>query len=437
MIDRRRTIQLTYRILSLARAEQLTLLSAAVAFYAFLSLVPLSLLSLGVAASIGGEPLAARVAAVSEDVLTPTARQILAETLLDETGRQGATAIGAVGLIWGASRVLHGLDQMFSAVYGTVRSSSLLDTLWDSMIVLVAATLGFSAVTVLEFAVEFVPGFSVGLLGPVFVLISLLAAFFPMYVVFPDVPVGLREAAPGAIIATVGWFALGQVFSLYTAFVGGFSVYGVLGAVLLVLIWLYIGAAIVVFGVVVNAVLAGIDVDRQLQSHGPRQVSTEAMSEDATGTDEQDGPARGASEPQSRSRSQQREGSRTRDRADDPAALREELRQLEDRLESFESSVEDRTVRRQSLEADLKRYVRRRVRRGHAHGWGPYLVLLYGTAMTLGAFYFLEGPWAVLAMLVVWTSTLGVYVLMVLFGAGISALGLPGRLRNRISEWRS
>ncbi|WP_312911225.1 YihY/virulence factor BrkB family protein [Natronosalvus caseinilyticus] len=437
MIDRRRTIQLTYRILSLARAEQLTLLSAAVAFYAFLSLVPLSLLSLGVAASIGGEPLAARVAAVSEDVLTPTARQILAETLLDETGRQGATAIGAVGLIWGASRVLHGLDQMFSAVYGTVRSSSLLDTLWDSMIVLVAATLGFSAVTVLEVAVEFVPGFSVGLLGPVFVLISLLAAFFPMYVVFPDVPVSLREAAPGAIIATIGWFALGQVFSLYTAFVGGFSVYGVLGAVLLVLIWLYLGAAIVVFGVVVNAVLAGIDVDRQLQSHGPRQVSTEAMSEDATGADERDGPARGASEPQSRSRSRQREGSRTRDRADDPAALREELRQLEDRLESFETSVEDRTVRRQSLEADLKRYVRRRVRRGHAHGWGPYLVLLYGTAMTLGAFYFLEGPWAVLAMLVVWTSTLGVYVLMVLFGAGISALGLPGRLRNRISEWRS
>ncbi|MFC7237390.1 YhjD/YihY/BrkB family envelope integrity protein [Saliphagus sp. GCM10025317] len=437
MIDRRRTIQLTYRILSLARAEQLTLLSAAVAFYAFLSLVPLSLLSLGVAASIGGEPLATRVAAVSEDILTPTARQILAETLLDETGRQGATAIGAVGLIWGASRVLHGLDQMFSAVYGTVRSSSLLNTLWDSMIVLLAATLGFSAVTVLEFAVEFVPGFSVGALTTVFVLISLLAAFFPMYVVFPDVPVSLREAAPGAIIATVGWFALGQVFSLYTAFVGGYSVYGVLGAVLLVLIWLYVGAAIVVFGVVVNAVLAGIDVDRQLQSHGPRQVSTEAMSEDATGADERDGPARGASEPQSRSRSRQREGSRTRDRADDPAALREELRQLEDRLESFETSVEDRTVRRQSLEADLKRYVRRRVRRGHAHGWGPYLVLLYGTAMTLGAFYFLEGPWAVLAMLVVWTSTLGVYVLMVLFGAGISALGLPGRLRNRVSEWRS
>ena len=92
---------------------------------------------------------------------------------------------------------------------------------------------------------------------------------------------------------------------------------------------------------------------------------------------------------------------------------------------------------RPELEADLERYVRRRIRRGHARGWGPYLVLLYGTAMTIGAFYFLAGVWAILAMLVVWTSTLGVYVLMVLFGAGISVLGLPGRLRDRVGSFRS
>ncbi len=147
------------------------------------------------------------------------------------------------------------------------------------------------------------------------------------------------------------------------------------------------------------------------------------MSEDVTGTDDRDGA--------------ERADARTRDRADDPAALREEIRQLEDRLAEFETSVEERTVRKESLEGELKRYVRWRVRRGHAHGWGPYLVLLYGTAMTIAAFYFLEGLWAVLSMLVIWTSTLGVYVLMVLFGAGISILNVPGRLRNRVGEWRT
>lgn len=131
------------------------------------------------------------------------------------------------------------------------------------------------------------------------------------------------------------------------------------------------------------------------------------------------------------------EDARTRDRADDPAALREEIERLRDRIDEVESGVRQRTVRRDELEGDVRRYVRRRVRRGHAHGWGPYLVLLYGTAMTIGAFYFLSGGWAVLAMFVVWTSTLGVYLLMVLFGVGLSLVGVPGRLRDRIGDWRS
>lgn len=134
---------------------------------------------------------------------------------------------------------------------------------------------------------------------------------------------------------------------------------------------------------------------------------------------------------------QSRADARTGDRADDPAALREEIDRLRDELESFEEDVTTRTVERKDLEGDLRRYVRRRQRRGHAHGWGPYLVLLYGTAMSVAAFYFLSGGWAVLAMFVVWTSTLGVYVLMVLFGLGLTLMGLPGRVRDRIGAWRS
>lgn len=128
---------------------------------------------------------------------------------------------------------------------------------------------------------------------------------------------------------------------------------------------------------------------------------------------------------------------RTRDRGSDHEVLREEIAQLRYEIESLEDGVERRTVKRASLERELKAYVRRRVRRGHARGWGPYLVLLYGTAMTIAAFYFLDGGWAVLAMVVVWTSTLGLYVLMVLFGLAFSALGIPGRIRNRIASIRS
>ncbi|MFC7059146.1 ribonuclease BN [Halovenus salina] len=118
------------------------------------------------------------------------------------------------------------------------------------------------------------------------------------------------------------------------------------------------------------------------------------------------------------------------------AVTRDELRELQDQLEAFESEIEDRTVHREELEDDLKQYVRGRVRRGHATGWGPYLVLLYGTVMTLGAFYFLGGGWAILAMLVIWLSTLGLYALMVLVGVTVKAVGAPGRILDKLRSLR-
>lgn len=107
--------------------------------------------------------------------------------------------------------------------------------------------------------------------------------------------------------------------------------------------------------------------------------------------------------------------------------VRKELKELEDRIDS-------RTLHRDEIEQSLKRYVRKQQRRGHARGWGPYLVFLYGTAMTVGAFYFLSGGWAILAMLVIWLSTLGLYVFMVVVGIGLSLLETPGKLIDWIGS---
>ncbi|ELY53295.1 YihY/virulence factor BrkB family protein [Natronolimnohabitans innermongolicus] len=441
MIDRRQGREFATDVVRLARTEQLTLLAAGVAFYGFISLVPLMLLAVGIAASIGGEALAEQLATAASDVLTQSAQELLAETVLDETGRQSATVVGAFGLLWGSSRVLRGLDRAFSKVYGTAASKSFIDTAWDAMIVFLVITFGLALVGVLEFVIRFVPFLGVTVVGPILVVLGLIVTFLPLYVVFPDANVGLREALPGTIIAAVGWFALSRTFSLYAQIATEQAVYGALGAVFLVLIWLYVGAIILVFGAVINAVLADREADRQLQSPGARQVPTEAMTDDDTGADEGATDDRVDAEPSAGTEpagaASARRSARTRDRSDDPEALREEVERLRDRVDSFEDNVERRTVRKESLESDLKRYVRRRVRRGHATGWGPYLVLLYGTAMSIAAFYFLSGGWAILAMFVVWTSTLGVYALMVLFGFGLSILGLPGRLRNAIGDRRS
>jgi len=118
------------------------------------------------------------------------------------------------------------------------------------------------------------------------------------------------------------------------------------------------------------------------------------------------------------------------------AVTQTEIDELRRELDEFEAAIDERTVHRDELERNLRQYVRNRMRRGHARGWGPYLVLLYGTVMTLGAFYLLGGGWAILAMLVIWLSTLGLYALMVIVGFAVATAGLPGRLIDRLRNLR-
>jgi hypothetical protein len=93
----------------------------------------------------------------------------------------------------------------------------------------------------------------------------------------------------------------------------------------------------------------------------------------------------------------------------------------------FEDDVERRTVDKPAVESELKRYVRARMRRGHARGWGPYLVLLYGTVLILGAFSFLNGLYVIAAMLILGLSTLGLYTLFIIVGMGLNLLETPGK----------
>jgi membrane protein len=115
-----------------------------------------------------------------------------------------------------------------------------------------------------------------------------------------------------------------------------------------------------------------------------------------------------------------------------------EFEDLEDEIDEFEEGIDDRTVHREEIERDLKRYVRKRVRRGHARDWGPYLVLLYGTAMTLGVFYFFQNSagYAILAMIIIWLSTLGLFALMLVVGLIFNVLSVPGRARDLLGGLR-
>jgi membrane protein len=415
-----RVTTVTRGVVNGAQSDRITFIAGSLAYYAFISLLPLLLLALVAASTFGDAGTVEALVARATETLGEQAGVVVRDALTGATGRGGATLLGVAVLLWSGLKLFRGLDIAFSEVYGHPGPESIVDQFRNATVTLgavgvaVAATVAVGALISLSGVGGVLEGVggagAVAVLGTLTLVAGLTAAFLPLYYLLPGTDVSVREALPGAVFAAVGWTLLQTGFRVYAEFAGSYEAYGVLGGVLLLLTFLYFGGLVLLLGVVLNAVLAG----RANEETG--LAETEEPTPEPTAV---------------------LEGIMTRDRLDDEvsdAELREELERLYDELDRFEERVDDRTVHREEIESDLKRYVRKQVRRGKARGWGPYLVLLYGTAMTLGAFVALSGGWAILAMLVIWLSTLGLYVLMLLVGTTATVAGLPGRLKDRLGD---
>lgn len=76
-----------------------------------------------------------------------------------------------------------------------------------------------------------------------------------MYYTGPNRPMRFRSVWPGAILATVLWLLATLVFALYVRHIANYNVvYGSIGAVIALLVWMYLLAVIALFGCEYNAV---------------------------------------------------------------------------------------------------------------------------------------------------------------------------------------
>jgi len=438
----RTAVPVARAVVDTIREKEISFLAASISYYALVSLIPLLALGVVVATAIGGAELQAQLQTLVEQYLVPTGQDLVEEALTDRTGQGSVGAVSLALTVWGALKLFRGLDIAFSRIYGS-EAGGLVDQLRDGAIALASIGVGTIGVAVLTALVGLLDVPFLRLLSPLLLLLTLCAAFFPLYYVFPDADLSPRQVVPGTVFAAVGWTLLGVGFGVYASVAGG-SVAGALGTLLLLVTWFYFSGLILLSGAVVNAVLAGVDgdaphaeprdppggppgVDRQVQHTGGRHDARTDMSDDRGDTDG----------PRTDDAGEETGASVSPRGAPDIEELESQVEELRADLDAFEDDVTDRTVEKPKLEAELKRYVRRRMRRGKARGWGPYLVLGYGVVLTLGAFYYLQSDLiAVVAMLIIFLSTLGLYVLFVIFGIGLSALGVPGRAVDAVRERR-
>jgi membrane protein len=197
--------------------------------------------------------------------------------------------VGGVLLIWTAVGLLSALEQSLNRIFGAPRSRSVARRLllyWSALtlgpIMLAAASyLGQKAIDLFGQA----PGMpwlliAVGWAGPIAVGMLVIAA---LYKLLPNTKVRWRSAIGGAAVATVLWAAAKWGFGVYVErLVLKGNLYGVLGVLPLFLLWLYYSWLILLFGAELAHTAVNVEGMRRLELAeqtvlGPSDVLATAM----------------------------------------------------------------------------------------------------------------------------------------------------------------
>jgi membrane protein len=258
------------------RAENITFMAGSIAYHAFLSMLPLLLLALAIISIVGDRTLQSAFIAFVGAVLAPGTGNALLRELRAADVSTGVSLLGALVLLWGALRIFRGLDTAFSDIYETGARNSVPDQFADGFTVLLSFGLAVAAAWALSTLVPSAGSAPLVRIGHRLALVAVLAvALFPMYYVFPDADVTVREVLPGVLAAAAGLMVFESLFRLYIGFrspSGG----TVIAGVIVLLTWLYLSGLVLLLGAVLNAVLSnrsrdvdidpvigGVDTDRE------------------------------------------------------------------------------------------------------------------------------------------------------------------------------
>jgi len=244
-----------------ARAERLTFMAGSIAYHAFISLLPFMLVVLLLVSRVDDQATAIEVITAMTTYLSPNASELVTNTVREATAQTSLSVLGVGVLLWGAIKIFRSLDEAFSDIYDVTSEKGLVDSFTDAVVALLAVGLGLGVAGIIGSVITFGDGQVGSLLGTVVSTVSLAIVFLPLFYLFRDEDVTVREVLPGTVLAAGGWTVLEFLFRYYVAVASVGERYGVLGTVILLLTWLYFSGFVLLLGAALNAVLAGRSAD--------------------------------------------------------------------------------------------------------------------------------------------------------------------------------
>src|SRR5262245_55767128 len=271
--------------------DELTDRAAALSYYFVFALFP-SLLFLTTLIGLVAEPaLMERFLTPMLDLLPPDAASLLRRTLAEvQRGASGRLlSVGALAALWGASRGMVSIIATLNVVYGVTNPRPW----WRQQLLAVAITGSFSILALLAL-LSLVFGERLGQAaaawagrGEAFATVwgllqwplgflCVLTGMDLVYHLAPAVRLRWHWLTPGSLFAGVTWTVVSLGLRAYVSqFANYNAMYGSIGGVILLLLWLYLSGMALLVGGEINSVIARAAAERGEEVAAPLEVPGE------------------------------------------------------------------------------------------------------------------------------------------------------------------
>ncbi|SMQ65620.1 membrane protein [Bacillus sp. OV166] len=242
-------------------------LSAQLAYYFLLSLFPLLIVLFTLLPYI---PIPHQdMLGVIRDFAPVDAMDLIEKNVHDIMNHRngGLLSFGIIGTIWSSSNGINAIVKAFNKAYNVKESRSfivsrgmaILLTFGMIFVLILAIVLpvfgreiGVFLFSQMGYTTEFIKVWDT--LSWLVSAIILFLIFTGLYWIAPNVKIKCRSAFPGAAFATVGWIISSIGLTFYVGNISNYSLtYGSIGAIIVLMIWLYISAFIIILGGEINA----------------------------------------------------------------------------------------------------------------------------------------------------------------------------------------
>ena len=248
-------------------------LAAQLAYYLILALFPFILVLVSLLGTFGSEELASEVLAYFQRVMPEQAYEIIrdytANIISGKAEAPGLFTFGILFTIWAASGAFAALINALNRAYDVqetrpfwkVRGIAILMMLGLSVLVLIGVLLlvlgpqiGTAIANVFGLEETFLLVWDIARWpAALFFMIFTVAL---LYYFAPDVDQPFRWITPGGLIGVLLWVLASVAFNFYVSNFGSYNkTYGSIGAVIVLLLYLYISSLTILFGATLNATL--------------------------------------------------------------------------------------------------------------------------------------------------------------------------------------